>query len=179
MKVLLHICCGVCASSCVETLRKAGHTVSGYFYNPNIYPRKEYAKRLQTAKKISSQQGFPLLVGEYNPQIWDERIKGWENESEGGRRCSHCFRLRFEQTKKKAQENNFDAFTTTLTVSPHKNSKIINDIGGSVSSDLFLASDFKKQDGAKRAQELAKESNLYRQHYCGCIYSMKKRRNNE
>ena len=171
MKVLLHICCAVCAGSCVERLRESGHAVSGYFYNPNVYPRKEYVKRLQAVKKMSVYQDLPLLVGEYNPQIWQERVKGWENEPEGGRRCSQCFSLRLEQTKNKAQENNFDAFTTTLTVSPHKDSKMINGIGGSISSDLFLASDFKKQDGAKRAQEIAKENNLYRQHYCGCIYS--------
>lgn len=179
MKVLLHICCGVCASSCVETLRKSGHAVSGYFYNPNIYPRNEYVKRLQAAKEISHQQGFALLTGDYSPQIWHERIKGLENEPEGGKRCSQCFSLRLEQTKTKAQENNFGAFTTTLTVSPHKNSKRINDIGSGIGSDLFLVTDFKKQDGAKRAQELAKKNNLYRQHYCGCSYSMKKGESNE
>jgi len=171
MKILLHICCAVCASFCVETLRKAGHTVGGYFYNPNIHPESEYSKRLEQARKLSGEQEFPLLIGEYHPEAWHNQIKGLEGEREGGRRCDACFALRLSQTKEVAKENDFDFFTTTLTVSPHKNSKKINAIGDSVGDELFLVSNFKKQDGAKRAQELAKEHNLYRQHYCGCIYS--------
>ncbi|MBU3934279.1 MAG: epoxyqueuosine reductase QueH [Candidatus Omnitrophica bacterium] len=171
MRVLLHICCAVCAGSCLETLRREGHEVGGYFYNPNIQPQEEYLKRLQEAEKLARQENFSLIIGEDEPDKWFSRIKGLEEEPEGGRRCARCFSLRLEKTAKVAQEKGFAAFTTTLTVSPHKNARVINEIGRDVGGGLFLGRDFKKKDGFKRAQQLARRYNLYHQDYCGCIYS--------
>ena len=172
MKVLLHICCAVCASSCVERLRQEDHEVSGYFYNPNIQPPGEYLKRLQGVEELARQEKFPLRTDDYDTEEWFNRIKGLEKEPEGGKRCMKCFSLRLEKAAKEAKDKGFDAFSTTLTVSPHKNTKDINEIGSKIDSGLFLERDFKKQDGFKRTQELAKQHNLYRQDYCGCIYSL-------
>jgi len=173
MKILLHICCAVCASSCVESLRQEGHEVSGYFYNPNIRPAGEYQKRLQETENLARRENFPLIFGEDEPDEWFSRIKGLEAEPEGGKRCARCFSLRLEKTAKVAQEKELAAFTTTLTVSPHKNTQTINEIGRDVGKGLFLARDFKKQDGFKRAQQLSRRYNLYHQDYCGCIYSLR------
>ena len=179
MKVLLHICCALCATSCLERLRKEGHEVSGYFCNPNIQPRGEYLKRLQETKRLARREDFPLLVDDYNVDEWFTQIKGLEKEPEGGRRCARCFALRLEKTAKLTKDEGFNAFCTTLTVSPHKNAESINEIGRNIAPDLFLRRDFKKQDGFKRAQELSRELNLYHQDYCGCIFSLKQRRDNE
>ncbi len=176
MKILLHVCCAVCAAYCLEKLRQEGHEVTGFFYNPNIHPEQEYLKRLEETERLGREQRFPLIVGDYNLEAWSRRIKGWEQEPEGGRRCPECFGLRLEATAKLAEEKRFEAFATTLTVSPHKNAKVINKIGSDIANGLFLTRDFKKQDGFKKTQELAKQYNLYRQDYCGCIYSLKERR---
>lgn len=173
MKVLLHICCAVCASFSIEKLRQEGCDLNGYFYNPNIQPEEEYLKRLKETEKLAERQKLPLIVGDYEVDKWRLWIKDLEDEPEGGRRCGRCFALRLEETLKKAKEKAFDAFTTTLTISPHKNSQAINEIGQKAGGNLFLARDFKKQDGFKRTQELARQHNIYRQHYCGCIYSLR------
>ncbi|MCQ9208751.1 MAG: epoxyqueuosine reductase QueH [Omnitrophica bacterium] len=172
MKILLHICCAVCATSCLEKLRQENHEVSGYFYNPNIQPSEEYLKRLGDTKEFARQENFPLIVGDYEVDQWLKQIKGLEIEPEGGRRCLRCFQLRLRKTAKLARQNSFDSFTTTLTVSPHKNAKMINEIGHDLGDNLFLERDFKKQDGFKKAQELAKRYNLYHQDYCGCTYGL-------
>lgn len=176
MKVLLHICCAVCASACLERLRQEGHEVSGYFYNPNIQPKEEYEKRLQETKRLAQRENLALIVGDYDADAWFKRIKGREEEPEGGTRCAECFTLRLSKTLEVARERGFNGFTTTLTVSPHKNAQTINTIGEDIGPGLFLARDFKKQDGFKRAQELAKQYNLYHQDYCGCIYSLNQAR---
>ena len=171
MKLLLHICCAVCASSCIERLRQEGHQVSGYFYNPNIQPLSEYMKRLEHTRRLASMMNFPLIVGEYDMHSWFVQVKGLEDEPEGGKRCAECFAMRLKATAKIVKINVFDAFTTTLTVSPHKNTKVVNEIGQHIGDNLFLRRDFKKQDGFKRAQEVAKQKRIYRQDYCGCIFS--------
>lgn len=171
MKILLHICCAVCATACVERLREEGHQLCGFFYNSNIQPPGEYLKRLQQTEELARQQDFPLIVGDYDVHQWSLRTKGWEKEPEGGKRCAECFHLRLEETAGVTKEKGFSAFTTTLTLSPHKDSKVINEIGRNVGNNLFLARDFKKQNGFKRAQELSKQYNLYHQDYCGCIFS--------
>ncbi len=178
MKILLHICCAVCATSCVERLRQEGYEVCGYFYNPNIQPRQEYLRRLQEVQRLSRAEKFSLIVGDYDLPEWSLRIQGLELEPEGGKRCAECFRLRLESAAKLAREKGYSCFTTTLTVSPHKSAQTINEIGRSVSEDLFLARDFKKRDGFKRAQELSREHALYHQDYCGCIYSLNKVKTN-
>lgn len=175
MRVLLHICCAVCAASCVERLRQESHEVSGFFYNPNIHPPGEYLKRLHQAEELARGENFPLIVGDYDIHSWSLRTQGLENEREGAERCIQCFALRLENTAQIAKEQGFEAFTTTLTVSPHKDSKTINQIGAENNNDLFMVCDFKKKDGFKRAQELAREYKLYRQNYCGCIPSLKMR----
>lgn len=173
MKVALHICCGVCAAGVVERLVSEGHQVSGFFYNPNIHPVEEYERRLEVARQVAGEMDFPLAVGQYESGLWFEKTKGLENEPEGGRRCPVCFRLRLEKAYAHMLEMDWDAFTTTLTVSPSKSATIVNQIGREIGGDRFLSRDFKKKDGFKRSMELAKKWELYRQHYCGCIYSLR------
>jgi predicted adenine nucleotide alpha hydrolase (AANH) superfamily ATPase len=170
-KVLLHICCGVCASSPVEKLRKDGFHVTGYFYNPNIYPQEEYIKRLEWARNVAFVLEYELVEGKYDSSYWLEGVKGGEPEPEGGKRCCSCFELRLRETWRKAKELCIDYFTTTLTISPHKDSTAINCIGKSISQSSFLKYDFKKEEGFKKAIDFAKERRLYRQNYCGCIFS--------
>lgn len=172
MKVLLHICCAVCATYCLQRLRQEGYEVSGYFYNPNIQPEEEYLRRLRETRKLARAENFPLIVGDYNLDDWFAQIKGWEKEPEGGRRCLRCFSLRLKKAAEVAKKKSFSAFTTTLTISPHKNAQAINETGGNIGKGLFLPRDFKKQDGFKRTQELSKQYNFYHQDYCGCIYSL-------
>lgn len=179
MKILLHICCAVCATTCVERLREEGYEVSGFFYNPNIHPEEEYSRRLEETNRLSRTMGFSLIVGDYDTDNWSRQIRGWEKEPEGGRRCSECFRLRLERTKKMTDEKGISAFITTLTLSPHKSAQLINEIGRDIGNNKFLVRDLKKQDGFKRAQQLSKQYNLYHQNYCGCLYSLRKRQEND
>jgi len=178
MKVLLHICCAVCAASCVERLRAEGHQVSGFFYNPNVQPPEEYLNRLAAAESLAGYEKFPLLVGEYDPDEWFSQVQDLKDQPEGGERCSKCFSIRLSETARLAREKGFDAFTTTLTISSHKDSEVINDIGRGIAGDLFLRWDFKKNNGSKRANELAQKYDLYRQNYCGCVYSLEERKGN-
>jgi predicted adenine nucleotide alpha hydrolase (AANH) superfamily ATPase len=173
MKIVLHICCGVCAAGAVETLIAEGHQVIGFFYNPNIYPEEEYTKRLDVARKVAKELNFPLKAGAYEPEEWFKLTGSLKDEPEGGKRCPVCYRLRLEKTYDYMAACGADAFTTTLTISPHKSAKIINSIGQEIGGDKFLVRDLKKKDGFKRAVQLAKKWELYRQDYCGCIYSIK------
>ena len=170
-KVLLHICCGVCASSVVQRLRKEDFFVLGFFYNPNIHPETEYLKRKGVAEEVARILKLELIPSSYDKDNWLAQTKGLESEQEGGRRCLTCFRMRLQETQEKASQMNISRFTTTLTVSPHKNTAMINDIGKVISHSGFIAYDFKKQGGFRLAIEFAKRYNLYRQNYCGCIYS--------
>lgn len=172
-KLLLHICCAVCASSVIEQLKSEGWQVECFFYNPNIHPDTEYKTRLEDTASLLSKLNVPIYEGIYDKNKWVRRIKGLEKEKEGGRRCQHCFYLRLEETFNEAKIRNIPYFTTTLTISPHKNSKIINSIGRLIGKDSFIAKDFKKKDGFKRAVQLSKEYNLYHQNYCGCVFSQK------
>lgn len=175
MKILLHICCGICAAGVVERLASEGHEVTGFFYNPNIHPREEYERRLEATYKVSKELGFPLVVGDYTPEEWFQETSSLENEPEGGRRCEVCFRFRLKKTYLSLAECGGDVFTTTLTISSHKSAEVINRVGNEIGGGRFLARDFKKKEGSKRATELAKQWALYRQNYCGCTYSMRKR----
>jgi predicted adenine nucleotide alpha hydrolase (AANH) superfamily ATPase len=149
-----------------------GHTVTGYFYNPNIHPQDEYKKRLEAARKAAANTGFEIIEGPYDRERWFELVKGKEYEPEGGSRCETCFRMRLEKTYDQMKKKMFDAFTTTLTVSPHKDAMLINAIGRDIGGEKFICADFKKKGGFARATEAAKELDLYRQNYCGCIYSL-------
>jgi predicted adenine nucleotide alpha hydrolase (AANH) superfamily ATPase len=173
MKVVLHICCGVCAAGAAETLQSEGHQVIGFFYNPNIHPAKEYQKRLDVAYKVAGELNFSLEAGTYTPKEWFSLTNSLKDEPEGGRRCPVCYGLRLEKTKDYMAVCGADAFTTTLTISPHKSAQIINSIGQEIGGEKFLIRDFKKKEGFKRAVQLAKKWELYQQDYCGCVYSMR------
>jgi len=176
-KVLLHICCGVCALSCIERLEKENFTVKGFFFNPNIHPYKEYQRREQAWQRVKEVMNVDDIESiDYNPREWFEMVKEYRNEKEGGRRCSICFEFRLKECFKFATQLGFDYFSTTLTISPHKNSRVIIEIGKKIGKEYFLDIDFKKKNGFKRTMELAKKLNLYRQNYCGCVYSLLERR---
>lgn len=172
-KLLLHSCCGPCSSSVIERLRDF-FDITVIYYNPNIEPKEEYEKRKSEQLRLLNELGIKFMDIDYLNNEYHEKVKGYENEPENGLRCPLCFELRLDKTASKAKENNFDYFGTTLTVSPHKNSKIINEIGLKLEEKYgvkFLLSDFKKEDGYKRSIELSKKYDLYRQDYCGCLYS--------
>ena len=173
MHVILHICCGVCAAGVVETLTAEGHQVTGYFYNPNIHPAEEYHRRLATAVKVAQELHFPLEEAPYTPEDWLKETESLKTEPEGGRRCLVCFRIRLEKTYRYLMDSGAEAFTTTLTISPRKSAEAVNKTGREIGGSSFLERDFKKNDGFKRAVQLARQWELYRQNYCGCIYSMR------
>lgn len=179
--VLLHSCCGPCSTAAVEQLIH-DYDVTVFFYNPNITDREEYIKRKSAQEEFikrynlnPGRKGLLLYKeGVYEPEKFYSKVRGFENECEGGERCMICFGLRLEKTAEEAMLLGFDYFTTTLSVSPHKNYEQISVIGSNLSmrSGLnFLARDFKKKDGYKRSIELSKIYGLYRQNYCGCEYS--------
>ncbi len=174
MKVVLHICCAVCAAGVVERLTAEGHEILGFFYNPNIYPAQEYERRLEATYKVAKELNFPLEVAPYELKEWFKETNSLKHEPEGGRRCEVCFRLRLKKTYLYMVDSGWDAFTTTSTVSPYKSAEVINNIGQEIGGDKFLMRDFKKRDGFKRTMQLAKQWGLYQQNYCGCIYSMRK-----
>ena len=176
--LLLQSCCGPCSSYVLEVL--AEHfNVTVLYYNPNIYPESEYYKRLDEQIKIINSMPFKnkveLMPCDYDEQEFLTAAKGFEGEKEGGARCKECFVLRLDKTAALAKENGFDYFTTTLTVSPHKNAQLLNQIGKELEEKhgvKFLFADFKKKEGYKRSIQLSKEYDLYRQEYCGCRFSL-------
>lgn len=173
-KLLLHICCAPCSTVSIERL-KSSYNVTGVFYNPNIYPKSEYLKRLEETKKYCKKIGINLVDFEYNYKEWLNKIKGLENEPEGGRRCLKCFGIRLEKAAHEAARKKIEYFTTTLSISPYKNFEEIKRIGDSLGQKYgvkFLNIDFKKKDGFKKSIEISKKFNLYRQHYCGCEFSI-------
>jgi predicted adenine nucleotide alpha hydrolase (AANH) superfamily ATPase len=174
MKILLHICCGVCAAGAADILLAEGHGITGYYFNPNISSREEHDKRLQASNTIAVVKNFPIIAPAYNPKQWTESTAELSKEPEGGKRCEVCFRIRLQATYDYLKENDFDAFTTTLTIGPMKSAEKINRIGKEIGGDKFLSRDFKKNGGAQRAIQLAKQYQIYRQNYCGCVYSLRK-----
>jgi predicted adenine nucleotide alpha hydrolase (AANH) superfamily ATPase len=175
-KMLLHVCCANCAVYPLKLLDDS-FAVTMLFYNPNIFPREEYLKRLDDVKKLSGISGIPLITAAYDPDKWSIAVKGFENEPEGGKRCRKCFDIRLEKTAASALNNKMDIFATTLSISPHKDSSIINETAVSISGKLgirYYISDLKKKDGFKKANELSRSYGFYRQDYCGCKYSIRK-----
>ena len=175
-KLLLHSCCAPCSSYVIDYLHNY-FDITIYYYNPNIYPKEEYEKRKkEQIKFIENYNDIKFMDCDYENELYNKLITGLENEPERGSRCTVCFELRLNKTLDAATNNNFDYFGTTLTVSPYKNAELINLIGEKISKEKninWLYSDFKKNDGYKKSIELSKEFNLYRQDYCGCIYSKK------
>ncbi|MEM7816976.1 MAG: epoxyqueuosine reductase QueH [Candidatus Aenigmatarchaeota archaeon] len=173
-RLLLHICCGVCAFWSIKYLIEKGFYVEGFFFNPNIYPKEEYLKRKETAEKVAQLTKIVIHEGDYQPKLWFEICGEYKDQKEGGERCFLCYRLRLEETFKLARKLNFDYFLSTLTISPFKNIKKIIEIGNLIGGSYFLPIELNKEDGFKKTIELAKNYNLYRQNYCGCIYSIRK-----
>jgi len=170
-KVLLHICCGICAAWCIERLQKEGFLVEGLFYNPNIHPRQEYMRRYEAAQRICALSGITMHDSIYDTHEWFNACSVYNNESEGGKRCLLCYEMRLDATLQRARKIGCTYFATTLTISPHKNSSAIIAIGNRIGGDFFLPVDFKKENGFMRTMQIAKQHQLYRQHYCGCTYS--------
>ena len=178
-KILLHSCCAPCSSHVISFLTNY-FDITILYYNPNISPIEEYNKRkeeqIRLINTINTKNKIDILDCDYDNDIYEEKIKGYESCPERGARCNICFKLRLEKTAILAKENNYDYFCSTLTVSPYKNASPINQIGYDLSQKYdikWLYSDFKKENGYKKSIELSKEYNLYRQDYCGCIYSKK------
>ena len=171
-KLLLHSCCGPCSTVCIERLKDL-FDVTVFYYNPNIEPREEYEKRKAEQKKVCAYFGINVIDCDWDNPEWRKFVAGFEKEREGGERCKKCFFYRLERTADFAKTNNFDIFSTTLTVSPYKNTQVINAIGEEISKRMqidFLAESFKKKDGYLRSCELSKQLGLYRQNYCGCLF---------
>ena len=177
-RLLLHSCCGPCSSYVLDVLTKH-FDVTLLYYNPNIYPSEEYQKRLAEQLRLLDEMPFEKSVSymacEYDEGEFLQAAKGLESEREGGARCEKCFRLRLNKTAFEAQKNGFDYFTTTLSVSPHKNAQMLNEIGKELEKEYgvkYLYADFKKKDGYKKSVKLSEEYNLYRQDYCGCRFAL-------
>lgn len=179
-KLLLHACCAPCSTAVLERISEY-FDITIFFYNPNITEKEEYEKRLNEIEnfvKNINNKNIKVLRGKYNPKDFFDIAAGLENEKERGKRCYKCYELRLRETAKVAEELKFDFFTTTLSISPYKNSKWLNEIGERLNSEYtptYLYADFKKKNGYKRSIELSQKYGLYRQDYCGCIYSKKER----
>lgn len=173
--LILHVCCGPCATTVFEVLRP-DYKIRAFFYNPNIHPEEEYLRRLEAFRILCKEVDITCIEGEYEVFKWFESIKGHEGEPEGGKRCNICFRFRLNATASLAAGLGADYFTTTHTVSPHKDASGINHIGRELSSQYgidFLEADFKKNNGFKKSVDLSRDLGLYRQHYCGCVFSFR------
>ena len=180
-KLMLHSCCGPCSTAVIERLL-GDYDITIFFYNPNITEDEEYEKRKATQiqflnaynEKVEEQDRVVFLEGEYFPDEFYRAAQGLEDEPEGGKRCTECFKLRLERTAAEGKINGYDYFGTTLTVSPHKNYPLISEIGNALAEAYginFLDMDFKKKAGYQRSVALSKEYELYRQNYCGCSFS--------
>ena len=182
-RVLLHSCCGVCSSAVLEYLTQY-FDVTLLWYNPNLYPQAEFDRRFQTQLELIEKMGLTeqvsVLAEPWKHEDYDRRVKGLEEEPEGGKRCTECFRLRLLECARLAKHYGFDYFCTTLTLSRHKDAVRINDLGEEIGRAMgvqWLPSDFKKQGREMRSTELAEQFGLYRQLYCGCEYSLHRREN--
>lgn len=179
--LLLQACCAPCSSAVLERISDF-FQVTILYYNPNISDAKEYEKRLYEVesfvKKIETKNPIQVIPGRYEPKEFFHAISGYEHLGEGSERCFQCYRLRLEETARIAKEKSFDYFGTTLSISPYKNSRVLNQIGTKLETKYkvpYLYADFKKKNGYQRSIELSNQYGLYRQDYCGCIYSKKER----
>ena len=176
-KLLLHACCAPCSSYVLEYLSRYFSIVL-FYYNPNISPQQEYEKRVAEVRRLLQEMPLAgpvtLTLGDYEPERFFDLAKGHEAEPEGGDRCTLCYRLRLTEAAQAAKDLACDYFTTTLSISPYKNAEKLNTIGAELAKEYgvpYLFSDFKKRNGYKRSIELSREYHLYRQNYCGCVYS--------
>lgn len=184
-RLLLHSCCAPCSSYVLEYLSQY-FEVTVFYYNPNIYPESEYTKRVLEQQKLISEMRFKypvtFIAGNYDSEKFYNMARGLENVKEGGERCFKCYELRLREAAKVAKNGEYDFFTTTLSISPLKNAQKLNEIGMLLAEEYgieYLLSDFKKKNGYKRSVELSEQYGLYRQDYCGCVFSMKERKEAE
>ena len=180
-RVLLHSCCGPCSSAVLEYITQY-FDVTLLWYNPNLYPKEEFDRRFRTQVELIEKMGLAdkvdILAEPWKSEDYYRRVKGLENEPEGGKRCAECFRLRLLETARLAKHYGYDYFCTTLTLSRHKDAVLINTIGEEIAGAVgvsWLPSDFKKRNGENRSIELSEQYGLYRQLYCGCEFSLRKR----
>ena len=174
-KLLLHCCCAPC-SSYVFSYLKDKFDITAIFYNPNIMPKAEHDHRLSELKRLVKEMNLNITIIEEYDDAFLQKTKGYEKEKESGLRCDICYRIRLEKTARIAKELGFDCFTTTLSISPYKDADKFNEIGKDLEKEYgidYLYSNFKKNDGYKKSIELSRKHNLYRQNYCGCIFSTK------
>ena len=180
--LIIHSCCAPCSSYVLEYLSQY-FKITIFYYNPNIYPKEEYLKRVEEQKRLISQlptkNPVDFIEGRYDDTEFYNAIKGLEHIKEGGERCFACYRLRLEETAKLAKELGFDWFTTTLSISPYKNAPKLNEIATEL-AEIYqvknLPADFKKKEGYKRSIQLSAQYNLYRQDYCGCVFSQQEKK---
>ena len=182
-KLLLHSCCAPCSSFVIEYL-STYFEMEVYFFNPNIHPKKEYLRRLDEQIRMVEEMGlnYQVIGPEHQSELFYEAVKGCERLGEGSERCVRCFDLRLEKAAEYAAAHGFEYFTTSLTISPMKNAAKLNELGEAAGLKYgvkFLNSDFKKNNGYKRSIELSKQYDLYRQHYCGCAFSIKEQQERE
>lgn len=182
--LLLHSCCAPCSSYVLEYLSQF-FAITVFYYNPNIYPKEEFYKREEEQRefieKLNAKNRISFVRGEFEDDKFYEAVKGLEDEKEGGQRCRTCFELRLSKTAAIAKDMGFDYFTTTLSISPHKNCSVLNEVGAEVGEKYgvkYLFSDFKKKGGYKRSCEISREYGMYRQDYCGCVFSKRDRKMN-
>lgn len=176
-KIILHACCAICSGYPVTFLKDAGYEPVVFFYNPNIYPKSEYEKRLEAERILCGALDCELIEGDYEPEEFYLAAKGLESEPEKGKRCGKCFELRLSKTAELAKELGIREFTTSIVISPHKNFQKLTEIGEKIAAEnnlIYTAVDFKKKDGFLKTNKISKELNLYRQNYCGCEYSINK-----
>ena len=176
-RLLLHSCCGPCSSYILEYLSQY-FDITVYYYNPNISPASEFTHRAEEQQKLIAAMSLggkvDCIIADYEPEVFYDMAKGKEQEPEGGTRCFDCYTLRLRKTAEAAKAGGYDYFTTTLSISPHKNAQVLNAIGKELSAEYdiaYLYSDFKKKNGYKRSCELSEQYHMHRQDYCGCIYS--------
>jgi predicted adenine nucleotide alpha hydrolase (AANH) superfamily ATPase len=175
--ILLHVCCGPCSTHVIDVLGK-DYDVTCFFYNPNIQPEEECLRRMETVREYTEKLGLEFIAGKYDSERWLQLTQALKNEKEGGMRCELCYGMRLEECARIASEKGYDFFATTLTVGPNKKAAVINRIGRELAEAYglrFLKEDFKKKDGFRHSVEMSKSENMYRQDYCGCIYSKAER----
>lgn len=175
-KILLHACCGICSAYPISLLQDMGYSVVVYFYNPNIFPEDEYQKRLEAEKTLCRHFNVKFIEGEYEPEVYYNYVSGLENEPEKGTRCDKCFELRLTKAAQISKKLGIDEFTTSMVISPHKNYDKLTQIGEKIASEMnltYISTNFRKNDGFLKTNQISKELNLYRQNYCGCKFSMR------
>lgn len=176
-RFLLHACCAPCSIAVIDELRRA-YDLTVFFYNPNIYPEAEYAKRKAAVIRVCEEWEISMIDGDYEPAVWDDAVKGREQSPEGGARCHSCITLRLERTAQEANVRGIDIFGTTLTMGRQKRASLIFPIGEAAAARhgvKFYAEDWKKKGREEKARRMVKERNIYRQNYCGCRYSLERK----